>query len=125
MGLDTSINEITWFTCPACTETYDADCLEGGSTCLVCGIAKPNPCPRCGDSDIQIVPWDRLEEQHTEYRCECGGGHKWDEWLDSKEEAVKAWNERASSAWILFEDKEPEDGDFIVAIRSLPTYEDP
>jgi hypothetical protein len=53
------------------------------------------PCLRCGNIDIEIHPWfDVLDGSETAYRCACGNGHYWDEWLNTIEDAVNAWNER-------------------------------
>jgi hypothetical protein len=52
------------------------------------------PCLRCGSENIQIEAWDPDCKKHCAYRCFCENRHYWDEWLDTEEEAIKAWNER-------------------------------
>ena len=35
---DKTVDEIMWFTCPHCTETYDIDYIEEDGLCPVCGM---------------------------------------------------------------------------------------
>ena len=61
---------------------------------------KLKPCQKCGDAWIysSIGDWGSGYE-HYGYRVNCKCGCAWktlDEWLPSKERAIKEWNGRAS-----------------------------
>jgi len=60
-------------------------------SCLVELNVKALPCLRCGCKIIIIEKWD-CEGVTNLARCKCKNGHAGDEWLDSKHEAVEAWN---------------------------------
>jgi len=52
------------------------------------------PCLRCGGNKITILNHFFDGDTHTKYQCMCEKYHAWDEWLDTKAEAIAAWNER-------------------------------
>lgn len=58
---------------------------------------EAKPCPRCGSKTIMFVYWDCPDVMPV--RCTCGNLHTWDEWHDSEEEAIEAWDERADSKY--------------------------
>jgi hypothetical protein len=49
---------------------------------------KITNCKRCGATPT-IETYDGREY----FRVKCENGHAWDEWLDTEEEAIEAWNE--------------------------------
>ena len=58
---------------------------------------KIQPCLRCGSERVEVVDWYFMDSRASYFRCECKNGHKWDEWLDTREEAIARWNDRPTS----------------------------
>lgn len=54
-------------------------------------VEEPLPCPFCG-SECEVENDDVLG--FNDYRVRCKKGHKLDYCSDTKEEAIKKWNER-------------------------------
>lgn len=60
-------------------------------------MPKILPCLRCGSDKVKVkaCEWDDSKTM----RCECENGHAWDEWLDTEDQAIVAWNERP--IWVM------------------------
>lgn len=56
--------------------------------------ATPGPCLRCGSSKTRLEYFSRDDDCENGCRIICENGHAWDEWLDTEEEAIAAWNEK-------------------------------
>lgn len=50
-------------------------------------------CLRCGSKNIKLQEWYSGDSSIPSFRYRCEK-HAWDEWLETKEEAELAWNER-------------------------------
>ena len=52
------------------------------------------PCLRCGNENIKVVEITYGIGIQKYYKCECGNRHSWDEWSNTKIEAINSWNEK-------------------------------
>ena len=57
-------------------------------------MPKMLPCLRCGSNIVEIKEWYCGDNAEPYYRCQCALEHEWDEWHDTKDKAIAAWNER-------------------------------
>lgn len=53
---------------------------------------KITNCKRCA-AIARIATYRDDCDCELYFRVECENGHAWDEWLDTEQEAVEAWNE--------------------------------
>ena len=51
-------------------------------------------CLRCNSPNIFIEKYYSDSSTQNLYRCSCENLHRWDEWCDTKDEAIDLWNER-------------------------------
>jgi hypothetical protein len=64
---------------------YDYDCPEW--------MPKLRPCPKCGETKIELNTWYCGDCSQPVYRYGCKNGDEWDAWFDTPEEAASDWNQ--------------------------------